>query len=122
MPDLLKKMTESVDVKEIEEHYTKLKGILLNTSGLFLDLNALPTTPHNLKEIFIKWLIQVNLQRIEQGLDPIVTPSLVAKCPLWAVVPPPFRNMQLTKTGMFNKPEVKNVRQKPTPGLINKKP
>lgn len=111
----------------VEEYYARLKGILVTgvggnvLNGMVLDLNALPTKPIDLKAAVIKWLVSVNLPRLKKGKDAITDISLIMKCPIWKVVKPPFRKIQLTPKGMINKPSVTTVGQKSIPGQINKK-
>lgn len=111
----------------VEHFYDSMRAIFVHdlgkpdSRGLLLDLDSLPTKPEGLKEAVIKWLISVNLTRIRGGEDPIITLDLVLKCPVWKIVRPPLKRVQLTKEKLFNKPGVKTIGQKQIPGSINKK-
>lgn len=111
----------------VEHYYKDLRGVFVHDlgkaedRGMFLDLDSLPTKPTGIKEAVIKWLIAVNLSRLKNGDDPIITLQLVLKCPVWKIVPPPLKRIKLTKEQMFNKPTVKTLGQKSKPGSINKK-
>ena len=91
----------------IEDYYQKLKSIFIKqlsdpTTGLFLDIGALPTSPLDIKSAVVKWLISVNLERIKQHQEPVFDLRLVLKCPVWNFVKPPLRRIQLTPEKMFN--------------------
>jgi hypothetical protein len=117
----------------VEHYYNDLKGVLVqdimqpNARGMILDLNSLPTDPINIKEAVIRWLISVNLTRLNGGDEPIVTLDLLLKCPVWKVISPPLKYVTLTKDGMFQgamnkpKPGVIQPTSRPMPGSINKK-
>lgn len=111
----------------VEDYYKSLRGILLSESmlpdrqGMYLDLNSLPSEPIDLKGAVIKWIVHVNLPRLRDGLDPVVTLQLILKCPIWKVVKPPLKKLALSPEGMFNKPKVKTLGQKPRQGSINKR-
>jgi hypothetical protein len=113
--------------EELQKYYSELRGIIVklslnpNISGMILDLNALPTDPLNLKEAVIKWIIQVNLPRLNRGEDPITTLELMLKCPVWKVIQPPLRRISLEQKKLLNRPSNKNKSQKAAPGSINKK-
>jgi len=95
----------------------------LSTAGLILDLNSLPTYPYPFKELFIRWLISINRQRVERGAPIIITKEIVLKCPIWKIVKCPLKRVKLTKERMFNKPiaTVGSIGSKPTMGSINKR-
>ena len=76
----------------------------MSVKGLYLDLDSLPLKPLPFKEYFIRWLIAVNKQRLEKGLEIVITYDLVMKCPIWQLVKCPIKSVKLTKEGMFNKP------------------
>lgn len=111
----------------VEHYYKDLRGVFVHDlgkaedRGMFLDLDSLPSKPPGIKEAVIKWLIAVNLTRLKNGDDPIITLQLILKCPVWKIVPPPLKRIKLTKEQMFNKPTVKTIGQKSKPGSINKK-
>jgi hypothetical protein len=113
----------------ITDLYKSYKGILLpsikkqlSMSSLFLDLNSLPTKPYPFKELFIRWLISINKQRISRNEPIIVNKAIVLMCPLWRIVKCPLIKMELTKDGMFNKPKVVTgtIGTKSSVGTINK--
>lgn len=66
---------------------------MLTMGGLKLGL-----LPAIAQEYFIRWLFEVNRRRLEQGLDLMVTYDIIKQCPLWKVIPMPYRNIKLTKT------------------------
>lgn len=111
----------------VEKFYKEQRAIFVHdlekpdSKGLILDLDALPTKPAGLKEAVIRWLISVNLTRLRNDEEPLVTLSLVLKCPVWKIVNPPLKRITLTKEKMFNKPKVKTLGQKASVGSINKK-
>ena len=95
----------------VEEYYARLAGIFVTglnepKNGLILDLNSLPVAPFDFKMAVIKWLISVNLPRLEQGLEPILDFHLIRQCPVWRIIKIPLRRVQLTKEGLFNKPKL----------------
>lgn len=95
------------DVKLVEEYYHKLKGVFVHsfsnsTRGVVLDLNSIPP---DYKTAVIKWIISVNLQRLQAQQEPIVTLDLVLKCPVWKVLRPPLQKLGLTQEQMFNSPK-----------------
>lgn len=49
------------------------------------------------QEYFVRWLFEVNRRRLEQGLDLMVTYDIIKQCPLWKIIPMPYRNVKLTK-------------------------
>lgn len=118
----------SSDPQLVEQYFGKLKAIFVhtleskpNTKGLVLDLNGLPTAPVNLKDVVIKWLISVNLDRLRDNKEPIITLELVLKCPVWKLVRPPFRYVQLKPEKLLNQSKpLKVIGQKRKLGTINK--
>ena len=111
----------------VEHFYTNMRGIFVldlgkpDTQGLILDLDALPDKPPGIKEAVIRWLIAVNLNRLKNKEDPIVTLKLVLQCPVWKIVRPPLKRLTLTKEKLFNQPKIKTIGKKANPGSINKK-
>lgn len=89
----------------LEAAYAKHKLQLIipvyGMNGLALDLNALPTRPFSFKEVFIRWALQANEQRIASGKEPLFTMGLVQACPLWKLIPPPFKSMRLDKESLL---------------------
>jgi hypothetical protein len=65
---------------------------MLTMGGLKLDL-----LPALAKEYFIRWLFEVNRPRLIQGLPLLVTYGIIKQCPLWKVIPMPYRNIAMTK-------------------------
>lgn len=128
MNDELKKLSIAFQESELlEKYYLDLSGVLinrfsnLNINGFYLDLNSLPTEPMNFKEIFIKWMIAVNIERLKAGVDPMFSLDVATRCPIWKVIKLPLRKIKLTKESMFNKPSIKSKSKKTKPGSINKK-
>jgi len=111
----------------VEHFYNDLRAIFIHdigkveNQGMILDLDALPTKPPGIKEAVIKWLISVNLTRLRGNKEPIITLKLVLQCPVWKIVRPPLKRITLTKENLFNKPTVKTLGKKGSPGSINKK-
>lgn len=111
----------------VENLYLSQRSIFIhniskpNMEGLFLDLNALPTKPEGLKEAVIKWLISVNLNRIQNEEPPIITLEVVLKCPIWKIVKPPITKIGLTKEKLFNKPLANSMTKSRSVGSINKR-
>jgi hypothetical protein len=113
----------------ITDLYKSYKGILLpsvekqlSMTSLFLDLDSLPSKPYHFKELFIRWLISINKQRISRNEPIIVNKAIVLMCPLWRIVKCPLKKIKLTKEGMFNKPIISSstIGTKSTIGTINK--
>jgi hypothetical protein len=105
-------MFEDLKAAWITEELSNYKAILLpsldkqlSTSGLMLDLNSLPSIPVNFKELFIRWLILINKDRIEKKQSILITKEIVLKCPIWKVVKCPLKKITLTKESMFNAPK-----------------
>lgn len=121
--DLSLNITESMLV---DHYYNSLKGLFIhnlslpNKSGLVLDLDSLPAKPPGLKQAVIRWLISVNLTRIKNGEEPIITIEVVLKCPVWKIVSPPIRRIKLTKEDLLNSPAPKTINKKSKMGSINK--
>jgi hypothetical protein len=65
---------------------------MLTMGGLKLGL-----LPHIAQEYFIRWLFEVNRRRLEQGMPLMVTYDIIKQCPLWKIIPMPYRNLKLTK-------------------------
>jgi len=95
----------------ITELYKSYRGLLLpnmekqlHMHGLFLDLDSLPNHPFHFKELFIRWLISVNKDRLLRGEGIFVNKQVVMACPLWKIVKCPLKRIKLTKEAMFNRP------------------
>jgi len=113
----------------ITEIYDSYKAILLpdvnnqlSTTGLLLDLNSLPINPVPFKELFIKWLILINRDRLAKGQSILINEIIVKSCPLWKLIRCPLKKITLTKVGMFNKPKasVSSIGSKKSLGSFNK--
>ena len=121
-------MFDELQAAWITEQYASYKAILLpsmtkqlSTAGLILDLDSLPTRPYPFKQLFIKWLISINKDRLEKGLPIFVNQVIVRTCPLWNIIKCPLKKITLTKEGVFNKPTktVQTIGSKPTTRSIN---
>lgn len=111
----------------VEHYYKDLRGIFIHdlgkaeNRGMILDLDALPTKPPGIKEAVIRWLISVNLSRLNSSEEPIITLELVLKCPVWKIVRPPLKRITMTKEKLFNQPMIKTIGKKGPISSINKK-
>jgi hypothetical protein len=56
--------------------------------------------PDQAKQILVRWLFEVNRRRLEAGQPLLVTYDIVKQCPLWKLIPMPYRNYKLTKDHM----------------------
>jgi hypothetical protein len=72
-----------------------IKSKMLTMGGLKLDL-----LPPLVKEYFIKWIFEINRRRLEQGLPLMITYDIIKQCPLWKIIPMPYRNYSLNKETM----------------------
>jgi len=70
---------------------------MLTMGGLKLDL-----LPPLAKEFFVRWIFEVNRPRLLQGLPLLVTYGIIKQCPLWKIIPMPYRNIPLTKDAVAN--------------------
>lgn len=122
-------MFDELKAEWITEEYKSYKAILLpsmtkqlSISGLILDLDSLPLKPVPFKELFIRWLILINKDRLAKGLPVFISQQIVRTCPLWNIVKCPLKKINLTKEGMFNKPtrSIQTIGSKGTMGSINK--
>lgn len=114
----------------VEHYYSEMRAIFIHDlgkpdkQGMILDLDSLPPKPQGLKEAVIRWIISINLTRLNHGDPPIVTLETVLKCPVWRIVRPPLKRLTLTKEKLFNKPTIKpvgSIGPKSLPGSINKR-
>ena len=117
-------MFEELKAAWITEMYKSYSAILvpsiskqLSLTGMMLDLDSLPTFPYPFKELFIRWLISINKDRLEKGLSVIVTRQIIFACPLWKVIKCPLKAIKLTKEGMF-KGSIGSVSTKKTVGTV----
>jgi hypothetical protein len=116
------------DKKLLLEYYDKLDAVfiadamLASHGGMVLDLNSLPNAPIPFKDIFIMWLIEINMPRIESGQPPIITYDLISRCPLWKIIRPPLKRLTMTREGLFSKTKTPaNIGKKSKMGSINKR-
>lgn len=65
---------------------------MLTMGGLRLGL-----LPPLAQEYFVRWLFEVNRRRLEQGHELMVTYDIIKQCPLWKIIPMPYRNIKMTK-------------------------
>lgn len=86
-------------------------------NGYLLDLGALSM---ELADVFLRWMTEINYERISHNEQPIMTLELAMKCPLWKVVDPPIRRISLTQEGMFNQPSVRGAFGTRVGGGINR--
>jgi hypothetical protein len=123
-------MFDELKEEWITQSYMSYKAILLPSmtkqlgiSGLILDLDSLPIRPIPFKELFIRWLISINKDRLKQGLPIFINQQIVRMCPLWGMIKCPLKKIELTKEGMFNKPTktFKTIGSRPPARTINTK-
>ena len=100
----------------IKDYVSKNKHIIVQNINsqlnnfFFLDLTALPTKPINYREVFVKWLIIVNRQRLSSGMELLCNYEVIKACPLWSVFPIPFKRATLENIGTtINKAPTKPV-------------
>ena len=122
-------MFDDLQAAWITENYKSYKAILipsmnkqLSVSGLILDLDSLPIRPIPFKELFIRWLIAINKDRLARGLPVFINQTVVRTCPLWNLIKCPLKKIKLTKEGMFNKPTktVQTIGSRPPTRAINR--
>jgi hypothetical protein len=131
-------MFEELKAAWLTDLYMSYKGILLpsltnqlSKEGVFLDLDSLPLKPIPFKELFIRWLILINKDRIERNEGIFISRGIVLNCPLWRAIKCPMKSIKLTKESMFNKPNrptgtigtvgtIKTIGTTKTIGSINK--
>ena len=114
---LLKNVPELFDQDLwIKDFVSKNKQILLQninsqlSNFYFVDLSVLPSKPVNYREIFVKWLILINKQRIQSGQEILCNYEIVKLCPLWSVFPMPFKFGTIENiTATINKKPVKTI-------------
>lgn len=89
---------------------------------LVLDLNNLPVKPIPFKEVFLRWMLQVNETRIMNGEEPIMTFNLAKMCPIWKIIKMPVRSVTMSRDGLTVKlPKLKSAREQTQPRGINRK-
>ena len=69
----------------------------INTKMLTMGGLKLGLLPPLAQEYFVRWLFEVNRRRLEQGLELMVTYDIIKQCPLWKVIPMPYRNIKMDK-------------------------
>lgn len=106
----------------LEDAYSQLSAmpmLPLTTSMqlLVIDLNNLPTRPIPFKEIFIRWMLQVNEGRLINGDEPLLSYNLAKRCPIWKLIKMPVRSMTMVRDKVIQAPKLKlkTVRQQQTP-------
>ena len=111
----------------INDYLQKNRGIVIPAvnkslnSILFINLQQLPKTPINFPEILLRWIINLNKNRIEKNEEIIVTYELIKSCPIWKVIDMPIKSLKLTKESL-NKPRgLTPTRKTNKIGSINKK-
>ena len=90
-------------VNEYLQKNTKVLIPFINHESMTIfgvDLTVLPTKPVDYRAAFIKWLIKVNEPRLRAGNDLLITYDIVKRCPLWRMIPMPFRSLELTKVAL----------------------
>jgi hypothetical protein len=105
-------MFEELKSAWLTELYMSYKGILipsmtsqLSKQGVYLDLDSLPLKPIPFKELFIRWLILINKDRILRNEGVFISKGIILNCPLWRAIKCPLKSIKLTKESMFNKPK-----------------
>jgi hypothetical protein len=89
----------------IKDYVSKNKHIIVQSINaqlnnfFFIDLTALPTKPVNYREVFVKWLIIVNRQRLSSGMELLCNYEVIKACPLWSVFPMPFKRATIESIG-----------------------
>lgn len=72
--------------------FPQIKTSMMAMGGLRLDL-----LPDLAKQVLMRWLFEVNRRRLEGGLPLMVTYDIVKQCPLWKIIPMPYRTYKLNK-------------------------
>lgn len=95
-PTGLPKLTNTLTAQDyIEQHETLLIPFinhnLMSISGL--DLSSLP---EEYRHAFMKWLIEVNRKRMSMGLQMMITYDVIKRCPIWKMIPMPYKTYKLT--------------------------
>jgi len=109
----------------LEEAYQKYRGLAmlpLTTSMqvLILDLDNLPTKPLPFKEVFIRWLLQVNEGRLINEEEPLLTYNIAKMCPIWKIIKMPVKSAGMNKQGLIKPPKLVTKAKQTTPKAINK--
>lgn len=110
----------------LEEAYSKYRGIALlplvtNMRVLVLDLDSLPLKPLPFKEVFLRWMMQVNETRMINEEEPIMSYELARMCPIWKLIKMPVKSLQMTREKVMKPPKVLTARQQQRPKGINRK-
>jgi hypothetical protein len=94
-----------------KNRFVMLQNINAQLSNFFfIDLTAIPIKPINYREIFVKWLIIVNKKRLMNGEDIICNYEVIKACPLWSVIPMPFKQGTISSvTSTINKQPAKTL-------------
>jgi hypothetical protein len=108
-----------MDAKKSGLPDSKVDSALKELGIKFKDKKLLPIP---FKDIFIMWLIEINMPRIESGQPPIITYDLISRCPLWKIIRPPLKRLTMTREGLFSKTKTPaNIGKKSKMGSINKR-
>lgn len=75
--------------------FPKVNTYMLTMGGVRMDL-----LPNAAKNILVRWIFEVNRRRLEGGLPLMVTYDIVKRCPLWQIIPMPYRNYKLTSKNL----------------------
>lgn len=51
----------------------------------------------NVREYLIRWLIEVNRRRLENGEQMLITYSIIKQCPIWKSIKMPYKLLKLDK-------------------------
>ena len=110
----------------LESAYNQYRGLAMlpltsSMQLLVLDLDNLPTKPIPFKEVFLKWLLQVNETRIMNEDEPILTYDLAKRCPIWKIISMPVKSMLMSRDRVMKPPKLKTSREQTKPKGINRK-
>ena len=104
----------------LEDAYQQFKALPLlplktSMQLLVIDLNNLPTKPIPFKEVFIRWLLQINESRLINGDEPLLTYELAKRCPIWKLIKMPVKSVTMSRDRIMQAPKLKTVRQQQKP-------
>lgn len=110
----------------LEDAYSLYRGIALlplvtNMRILVLDLDNLPSKPIPFKEVFLRWMLQANENRMINDEEPIMSYELARMCPIWKLIKMPVKSLQMTRDKVLKPPKVITARQQARPKGINRK-
>ena len=109
----------------LEMAYNKYRGLAMlplstTMNIMILDLDNLPVKPFKFKEVFIRWMLQMNEGRIMNGEEPILTYNLAKRCPIWKICKMPIKSAGISKDSLLKPPSLKTVSRISQPKNINK--